>query len=86
MAMHGVWLTGCGNGETHGEKMQILNTQQIENVNGAGTLADISYAMAGAAAVAGGLAMVPTPASPALGGFAVLTGLMSAGFGWMSCW
>lgn len=66
--------------------MKVLSTQQIEVVNGAGAFENISAGMGAAAAVAGGLAMVPTPASGALGAFAALTGLMSVGFGWLSTW
>jgi hypothetical protein len=60
-------------------KMRVISTSEIENVSGATVMGDTAAFFAGAAAVAGGLASVPTPASPALAGFAVITGVLSAG-------
>lgn len=59
--------------------MKLMTSQEVEQVSGAGVFGQISAGLGGAAAVAGGLAAIPTPASGALAGFAVLTGLMSAG-------
>lgn len=59
--------------------MQELEIHEIELVGGGGgPLADAATFFGGAAAISGGLAAVPTPASPALAGFAVMTGVLSA--------
>ena len=59
--------------------MQELNAVECESISGASVMGDIAATMAGAAAITGGLGAVPTPASPALIGFAVITGVISAG-------
>ena len=59
--------------------MQVLSLQEIDMVSGASVMGDIAATMAGASVISGGLGAVPTPASPALIGFAVLTGVLSAG-------
>lgn len=61
-----------------------LNAAEIDAIAGGDPFGDISIGLGAAATVAGGLAAVPTPASPALAGFAVLTGLMSAGAAYLS--
>ena len=63
--------------------MQLMTSQEVEQVSGGGVFATIAFGMGTAAAIAGGLAAVPTPASPALAGFAVLTGVMAAGAGYL---
>lgn len=64
--------------------MNKLSQQEIDAVTGAGTtFGDISAAMYAAAAVSGGLAAIPTPASPGLVAFGVITGVMGAGAGWI---
>ena len=63
--------------------MQELSMDLVREVNGGGAYGDISAGLGAAAAVAGGLAAVPTPASGALAGFAVVTGVLSAGAGWL---
>ncbi len=63
--------------------MKTLSIEQVDQVSGGGVFGQISAGFAGAAAVSGGLAFVPTPASPALVGFAVLTGVLSAGFAYL---
>ena len=52
---------------------------EIEVVAAAGVFGDISLAMGAASVVSGGAACIPSPATPALAGFAVLTGLLSVG-------
>jgi hypothetical protein len=61
-----------------GTEMKKLSINEIEQVDGAGVLGQAGAALGGAAAVAGGLAMVPTPASGALGAFAVVSGVLGA--------
>lgn len=56
-----------------------LSNEEIALISGASVMGDVAAAMAGASVTAGGLGAVPTPASPALIGFAVITGLLSAG-------
>jgi hypothetical protein len=59
--------------------MQELNMVEVELVGGASTMGNFAAGMAGAASISGGLASVPTPASPALASFAVICGVLSAG-------
>jgi hypothetical protein len=59
--------------------IQTLRIEEINSISGAGVFGDISLAMGAASVIGGGLATIPTPATPALAGFAVLTGLMSVG-------
>ncbi len=63
--------------------MNTLSLEQVEQISGGGLFGQVAAGLAGAAAIAGGLAMVPTPASPALAGFAVLTGVLGAGFAYV---
>lgn len=58
--------------------MRELNLIETEQVSGAGALNTAAIALGGAAAISGGLAAVPTPASPSLAAFAVVTGVLSA--------
>jgi hypothetical protein len=71
--------------------MILLNEHEISLVSGGDDLApgedifgDISAGLGAAAAVAGGLAAVPTPATPALAAFGVVTGVLSAGAAYLS--
>lgn len=67
------------------DSIQELSRDEIEVVRGArDVFTDISIALGAATTVAGGAAAIPTPASPALASFAVLTGLMSAGAAYLS--
>ena len=61
-------------------KMREISMVEVEQVSGGGTFGVIGAALGGAAAIAGGLALVPTPASPALGAFAVVSGVLGATF------
>ncbi|WP_152680290.1 hypothetical protein [Chromobacterium subtsugae] len=63
--------------------MQDLMDDQIQAVSGGGTFGDIAAGLGAAATVAGGLAAVPSPASGPLAGFAVITGLLAGGAGWI---
>jgi hypothetical protein len=63
--------------------MQTLELNEIDQVNGAGVMGQIGAAMGGFAAIAGGLAMVPSPATPALGAFAVVTGVLGGVFSYL---
>lgn len=66
--------------------MQELTHDEINMISGAAEqwLNQISAGMAAASVVSAGLAAVPTPASPGLAGFSVMTGLMSAAAAYLS--
>lgn len=53
-----------------------LSKDQLDFVNGAGPLADAGTALQVAAGVGAAAALVPTPATPALAGFAIVTGVL----------
>ena len=59
--------------------MHVITQDEIDTVCGASVMGDAAAFFAGAASISGGLAAVPTPASPALAGFAVISGVLSAG-------
>ncbi len=62
-----------------------LSIEEMELVDGGtSTLGRISAGMAAASIASGGLALIPTPATPALAGFSVLTGLISAGAAYLA--
>jgi len=54
----------------------------VEFVVGGGALGDAAAGLGIAATVGGGLAAVPTPASPALAGFAVVAGVLAGALAW----
>jgi hypothetical protein len=56
-----------------------LTHEELDAINGGTVFGTIAAAMGGASVIAAGAAMVPTPASPALGAFAVVTGVLGAG-------
>jgi hypothetical protein len=60
--------------------MREISMVEVDQVSGGGVFGTISGGFAAAAAVGGGLAMVPTPATPALAVFAVVTGVLSGVF------
>lgn len=62
--------------------MRELTSIEIDAVDGAGPLAGASLGLGAASVIGGGLACVPTPASPALAAFAVVTGILSIGLAW----
>jgi hypothetical protein len=57
--------------------MKELTISEISMVDGAGPLGDAALALGAASVIGGGLACIPTPATPALAGFAVITGVLS---------
>lgn len=64
--------------------MRELNLNEVDMLAGGAraictSFNDIGIGLGAAAAVGGGLAAIPTPASPALAGFGVLAGLLGAG-------
>ena len=63
--------------------MRELTMVEVQDVNGAGILGAVGAFFGGAAAIAGGLALIPTPASPGLAGFAVVTGVLGATFAYV---
>lgn len=63
--------------------MNEISQQDIMAVNGAGTFGDIGAALTGAAIISGGLATIPTPATPALYAFTAIAGVMGVGAGWI---
>ena len=62
--------------------MRELTVDEISAVDGAGPLGDASLALGAASVIGGGLACIPTPATPALAGFAVITGVLSVTLAW----
>lgn len=65
--------------------MHSLTADEILLVSGGDDMfAEAGVVMGGFSAVACGLAMIPTPASPALGAFGVVTGVLGATFGYIS--
>lgn len=62
--------------------MRELTVNEILVVDGAGPLGDASLALGAASVIGGGLACIPTPATPALAGFAVITGVLSVALAW----
>lgn len=59
--------------------IQELSRDELDAVDGAGPLAGAVDGLTAASIVAGGLACVPTPATPALVAFGVMTALMAVG-------
>jgi hypothetical protein len=57
--------------------MRELTIDEVSTVDGAGPLGDAALALGAASVIGGGLACIPTPATPALAGFAVITGVLS---------
>lgn len=62
--------------------MRNLVIEEISLVDGAGPLAEASMGLGAASVVGGGLACIPTPATPALAAFAVVTGVLSIALAW----
>ncbi|WP_278327084.1 hypothetical protein [Qipengyuania sp. XHP0211] len=56
--------------------MQTLNQNELDLIGGAGPLDDAGTALQVAAGVGGAAALVPTPASPYLAGFAIVSGTL----------
>ena len=75
-------------GRLFGVEMQVLSFVEVDQVAAAGGFQDAmgytAIAMGAAAGVSGGLACVPTPATPALAAFAALTSLLGAGAAYLA--
>lgn len=56
--------------------MHTLTDDELSIINGAGPLADAGTALQVAAGVGGAAALVPTPASVPLAGFAIVAGTL----------